>query len=81
MTDEQFLKHMFDLTVKLTEAVERDGYRSDAYNEVLKEIAECGSKFDRHKRISCGVMRFVYTATILFVLYLVYCLLSEGCGR
>lgn len=81
MNDRQFLEHMFDLTVRLTDAVENDGYRSDAYNAVLKEIAECGSKFNRRKRISRGVMNFVYIAAILFVLYLVYCLLSEGFGR
>ncbi len=50
MNDRQFLQQMFDLTVKLTNAVENDGYRSDAYNEVLKEISEFGAKFNRRRR-------------------------------
>lgn len=81
MTDKQFLEHMRYLITRLTDAVEQDGYRSDAYNEVLKEISECGENFNRRKPISPWVMNFVYIAAILFVLYLVYCLVSEGCGR
>jgi len=50
MTHRKFLKRMFDLTVRLTDAVEHDGYQSDAYNEVLEEIAKCGAIFNRSRR-------------------------------
>lgn len=78
MTDRQYLEYLFYLTVKLTDAVEKDGFRSDAYNAVLKEIAECASNFNRRERISRRVMNFVYISAILFVLYIIYCVLSEG---
>jgi len=41
---------MIALTYKLTDTVERDGYRSDAYNAVLDEIHESGARFDRGRR-------------------------------
>ncbi len=49
MTDHQYLKEMLDLTVKLTNACEKDGYGSDAYNAVLVEIANSAVKFN-HSR-------------------------------
>ncbi len=50
MTDHQYLKEMLDLTVKLTNACENDGYGSDAYNAVLTEIATSAVKFNHSRR-------------------------------
>jgi len=50
MTDHQYLKHMLDLTVRLTNACENDGYGSDAYNSVREDIANFAVKFNRSRR-------------------------------
>ena len=50
MNDRQYLKHMLDLTVRLTKACEDDGYGSDAYNEVLVDIANFAVKFNNSRR-------------------------------
>ncbi|MBA7622218.1 hypothetical protein ES703_29592 [subsurface metagenome] len=50
MTDHEYLKQMLDLTVRLTNACENDGYGSDAYNAVLTEIATSAVKFNHSRR-------------------------------
>jgi len=50
MTDREYLKEMLDLTVRLTNACENDGYGSDAYNAVLVEIANSAVKFNHSRR-------------------------------
>ena len=65
MTDRQYLKQLLELTVKLTDAVEKDGYRSDAYNEVLKDISVSAARFNR-----CRRRRHWGSIAIIFVLLL-----------
>jgi len=50
MTDRKYLEHMLDLTVRLTDACENEGYGSDAYNAVRVEIADFAVKFNRSRR-------------------------------
>lgn len=63
MTDTEYLREMLDLTVKLTNACEKDGIGSDAYNAVLTEIAISAVKFNHRTR-----RRIWYTkASIVFL--------------
>jgi len=78
MTDKQILERLVFLTQKLCDVTEKDGYGSDAYYAVLDEVHEFGKLLNRRPGVSPGVMNFVYIAAILFVLYLVYCIVSEG---
>lgn len=80
MKDSTYLKQMLVLTQRLCDACNTDGYGSDAYNEVLKEISVSAARFNRSWLVSSRVMSFVVIAAILFVLYLVYCIVSEGFG-
>ncbi|MBA7683429.1 hypothetical protein ES703_91793 [subsurface metagenome] len=75
MTDRQFLKRMFDLTVRLTDAVENDGYRSDAYNEVHKEISECAAKFNRRRRRRSWFAIAIICLVLLMLACIVYSIL------
>ena len=78
MTDRQILERMIFLTNKLCDVCNKDGYGSDAYYAVLNEVHELGAEFKCIRQVSRGVMNFVIIAAILFVLYLVYCIVSEG---
>ena len=78
MTDHEYLKHMFHLTVRLTDAVNNFGYRSDVYNNVLNEIAASAARFNRRRHIRHCVTVFGCIALILFVLYLACCYVAEG---
>ncbi len=49
MTDTEYLQEMYDLTIKLTDACNNFGLRSDAYNDVLKEIAASAARFNRSR--------------------------------
>lgn len=76
MTDRQFLKRMIALTNKLTDAVEHDGYRSDAYNNALNEIYECGSRYDRIQRrrsmFAAAIIAFLLILLALYVGYILW---------
>ena len=78
MTDREFLERMTFLVQKLCDVTDKDGYGSDAYNTVMDELHELGESFNRSQRVSPWLRNFVYIAAILFVLYLVYCLLAEA---
>ena len=72
MNDRTYLEHLMDLTIKLTNAVENDGYRSDAYNEVLKEIAVFGARFNR-SRHRCSYCTTWIIMILLFLFALILC--------
>jgi len=78
MTDREYLEEMIHLTVKLTDAVDNFGYRSNEYNAVVKEISVSAERFNHSRRISRVVMRFVIIAAIVFVAYLFYLFLCEA---
>lgn len=78
MTDSEYLEEMIVLTTRLTDASNNFGLRSPEYNAVLKEISASAARFNRSRHVSSVVMRFVYVSAILFVLYLVYCVLCEA---
>ena len=68
MTNRKYLKHLIKLTMKLTDIVESDGYRSDAYYEVLDEISQFASNVNRPLwRPPWGL--------ICFCAFLLYCLI------
>lgn len=69
MTDREYLKQMFELTVRLSEAVNVDGFRSDAYNDILKEVTIMASNFNRSRR-----RRNWLIILLLFVLFSLLCL-------
>jgi len=66
---------MMDLTAKLTDAAERHGYRSDAYNKVLKEIKEWGDKFNRRQRLRSWFPTVVCCVLIALLAWIVYTIL------
>ena len=70
MTDKQYLQELLDLTVKLTNACETEGIGSDAYNAVLKDIAQSAVKFNHSRR------RYVWFTKVSIVLLL--CVLAWG---
>lgn len=77
MKNREFLERMIFLTQKMTNVYNADPIDQKALDEVRKEIYDAGQRFDctyRHKR---WTTRFTYIALILFVLWLVYMLLSE----
>lgn len=78
MTDHEYHKQLLELTAKLARAASARPYDPDAYNAVLDELTELGKKPIEDRRISPIVLSFVYLSAILFVLYLVYCIVSEG---
>jgi len=49
MTDRQYLRHLLKLTIKISDVCDTDGYGSDAYNAVLKEISDSALKFNRSR--------------------------------
>ena len=78
MTEREFLERFIFLAQKLCDVTNDDGYGSDAYYAVLDEVQELGKSFKGSHRVSPWIRNFAYIAAILFVLYLVYCLLAEA---
>lgn len=78
MTDRQFLERMIFLTEKMCDIYNAEPLDQDARQAIRDEVHELGQKFNRSHRVSPRVMNFFYIAAILFVVYLVYCILSEG---
>jgi len=80
MTDQQFLKRIIALAEKLSDVTNLHGYRSPPYCAVLDEISQLGESINRSRRRHSWIVYFVIISAIVFVLYLVYCLLAEGFG-
>lgn len=79
MTGEKYLKLMFALSDELERTASAEPYDPGAHGDVLEKINELNhqwfvalGKRRRIKNVLCA-------AAILFVLYLVYLLLSELC--
>jgi len=77
MTEREFLERMIALTGKLCDIYDTDPFDQDARKVILDEVRETGIQFNHSRRISTWIIKFVYIAAILFVIYLVYCGLSE----
>jgi len=75
MTDAEYLREMFDLTIKLTDACNNFGIRSDAYNAVLKEIAVSAARFNRSRRLWSWVMIIVLSFILWLVAWVVFWIL------
>ncbi len=67
MTDRKCLKRMLELTEKLTNACNNEGYRSAVYNDVLEEISKFGDSFNHSRRRRPWYMIFM-------ICFLLYCL-------
>ena len=78
MTETEYLKQMISLIRDLDRAASADPYDPDEYNKVINAIHSTNDAWSRSRRISSGVLSFAYISAILFVLYLIYCLLSEA---
>ena len=76
MTDNEYLEEMMVLTIKLTDACNNFGLRSDAYNAVLKEIAVSAARFNRTRRLWSWVMIIVLSFILCLVAWVVFWILS-----
>lgn len=80
MTGKKYLKLMFALSEELGNAAGAEPYDPHAYNLVIDKINHLNHlwfvSLDQRRRIK----NILCVAAIVFVLYLIYCLLSEGFG-
>lgn len=77
MTDRQFIKRMIFLTEKMCDIYNAEPLDQVARQAVIDEVRDIGEKLNRSRHIDTWIIKFVYIAAILFVIYLVYCGLSE----
>lgn len=78
MTERKYLELMIALKHELERVRNTRPYDHDAYNEVIESMNRLSRiHYLSHLRRP-WVMNLVYIAAILLVLYLVYCIVSEG---
>ena len=78
MTDHTYLKIMVSLGEDLERAASAEPYDPDEYNNIINAIESTNRVWYHSRQRRSLVISFAYIAAILFVLYLVYCILSEG---
>lgn len=78
MTDEQYLQKLLKLVKKLTDTVESDGFRSDAYYAVLDEVNTSAARFNRSRQrrhwLPFGVIFFL----VCFLFWLIVQILCKS---
>lgn len=80
MKTQKFLERLIFLTQKMCEIYNQEPIDQNALDEVRKEIYDAGQAFDSDQKLKPWIFNFAVISAIIFVLYLVYCLLSEGFG-
>jgi len=80
MNDKEYLKKMFALNEELQRAAEAEPYDPGGHGDVVTKIDNLNLQWSKSLAERRRIKNILCVAAILFVLYLVYCLLSEGFG-
>lgn len=81
MTEEHFIERLVFLAKKMCKVYNKKPVDDIARQAILDEVHELGQRFNRDRRRRPWFIQFVIISLILFVLYLVYCIVSEGFFR